>query len=63
MGGRRCEAEEAESAKEEEEESEGVAVLLNNLNIETAITEEEAAEGLEAALWMEVEEDSDSEGE
>ena len=37
--------------------------LLNNLNIETAGTEEEAAEGLVDALRMEVEEDEGSEGE
>ena len=36
---------------------------LNNLTIETAGTEEEAAEGLEAALGMEVEEDGGSDGE
>ena len=36
---------------------------LNNLTIETAGTEEEAADGLKAALGMEVEEDRDSEGE
>ena len=35
---------------------------LNNLRIETAGTEEEAADGLMAALGMEVEEDRDSEG-
>ena len=38
-----------------EEESEGVAGLLNNLNIETGGTEKEVAEGLDAALGMEVE--------
>ena len=32
----------------------GVAVPLNILNIETAVMEEEAADGLEAALGMEV---------
>ena len=41
---------------------------MDNLNIETAVTEEEAAEGLEAALGistheMEVEGDGESEGE
>ena len=36
---------------------------MNNLTIETAGTEEEAAEGLKAALEMEVEEDKGSEGE
>ena len=60
--GRQCEEEESEAADEGEEESEGVANLLNNLDIDTAVTEEEAAEGLEATLGMEVEEDRDSEG-
>ena len=36
---------------------------INNLTIETEGTEEEAAEGIEAALEMEVEEDKGSEGE
>ena len=36
---------------------------INNLSIETAGTEEEATEGLAAALRMEVEEDKDIEGE
>ena len=40
-----------------------MAVLLHNLNIETAGTEEEAAEGLAAAFGIEVEEDRKSEGE
>ena len=35
---------------------------INNLTIETSRTEEEATDGLEAALGMEVEEDLDSEG-
>ena len=40
-----------ESAKEEEEEeSGGIATRLNNLSIETAGREEEAAEGLADAL-------------
>ena len=63
MRGRQYEEEEVEAAEEGEEESEGVAGLLNNLNIETAVTEEEAAEGLEASLGIEVEEDRGSEGE
>ena len=59
---------EAEVSREEEKEGGGVMAGLNNLNIETAGTEEEAAEGLEAALGMasqemEVEEDRGSEGE
>ena len=40
-----------------------MAGLLHNLNIETAGTEEEAAEGLAEALRMEVEEDEGREGE
>ena len=40
-----------------------MVVVLDNLTIETGGTEEEEAEGLEAALGMEVEEDRDSEGE
>ena len=41
----------------------GVAGILNNLNTETAETEEEAVDGLEAALEMEVEEYRGSKGE
>ena len=43
--------EEAGSA-EVEEESENLYGLLNNLTIETAVTEEDAAEGLKATLGM-----------
>ena len=57
MRGRRREEEEAEEDEEEEEESVGVDGMLNNLNIETTVTREEAADGLKAALGMEVEED------
>ena len=39
-----------------------MAARLNNLTIETAGTEEEAAEGISAALEMEVEEDRGSKG-
>ena len=39
-----------------------MAGLFNNINIETAVTDEEAADGLEAALGIELEEDMDSEG-
>ena len=52
-----------EEGEEEKEESVGLAGLLTNLNIETAGTQEEAADGLEAALWMELKEDRDSKGE
>ena len=57
------EEEEAEVLAEEEEESGGMAARLNNLTIETAGTEEEPAEGISAALEMEVEEDRGVEGE
>ena len=40
-----------------------MAGLLTNLTIETAVTEEEAAEGLKSALGMGVEEVRDIEGE
>ena len=36
---------------------------MNNLSIDTVGTEEEAADGLDAILGMEVEKDRDSEGE
>ena len=51
-----------EFSEEEEEESGGIAAGLHNLNIEKAATEEEAAEGLAAALGIEVEEDRESKG-
>ena len=60
--GRRQE-EEAKEPTEEEEESGGVLTKINNLTIETAGMEEEAAEKLTAALEMEIEEDRGSEGE
>ena len=59
----RGEEEEADNLAEEEEEREGLAGLLNNLTIETVGTEEEAAEGLTAALGMEIEEDRGGERE
>ena len=55
MRGRQREEEEAEE-DEEEEEGGGIATGLTNLTIETAVTEEEEAEYLEAALGMEMEE-------
>ena len=55
--------EEADNSAAEEEESGGVLDGINNLTIEMAGTEYEAAEGLAAALEMEVEEDRGSEGE
>ena len=48
---------------EEEEESREVVQAINNLTIETVGAVEEAEEGLKAALGMDVEEDSGSEGE
>ena len=56
------EEEEAPEA-EEEEEGVGIAEFLHNLNIETGVTEEEAAEGMAEALGMEVKEEGASEGE
>ena len=55
--------EEAAEAKGNEEDGGEVAGLLNNLNTETAGTEEEAAEGLSEALRMESVEAEGSEGE
>ena len=55
--------EEAEDSAEEEEESGGVLEGINNLTIETAVTEEEAAEQQKAVLEMGVEEERGSEGE
>ena len=62
---RRGGEEEAEdSFKEEEEEESGrMPARLYNLSIETAGMEEEAVEGLVAALGMEAEEDRESDGE
>ena len=40
----------------------GVTGLLTNLDIETAVTEEDAADDLEATLGMEVEDDRYSKG-
>ena len=63
---RRVEEESEEATEAEEEEGGEVLAGLDNLTIETATTEEEAAEGLEAALEtqeMEVEGDGWSEGE
>ena len=54
--------EEAESM-EGEEETVGVERALNNLNTETAGTEEEATEQLEAVLWTEVVETGEGEEE
>ena len=49
---------------EEWEDTESVAAVLGNLNLETAGTEEEAAdEGLKAALVMEIDEEGGDESE
>ena len=45
-------SEEEERTSDEDEETDSVAAVFDNLNIETAGTEEEASEGLEAALGM-----------
>ena len=50
-------------AEEQEEKSGEVDGLMSNLIIETAVTKEEAAKGLAAALGMEVKVDRESEGE
>ena len=55
--------EEAATEAEEEEEGGGIALDLSNLIIETAGTEEEAAEVMTEALGVEVEKDEGSEGE
>ena len=47
----------------EEEETESVTVEFDNINIETAGTEEEAEEGLKAVLIMEIEEEGEGERE
>ena len=57
------EVEEATVEPEEEVNEEVAGLEINNLRIETAVTEEEAEEGLEVAPGMEVEGDRGSEGE
>ena len=52
-----------EAATETDEETERVVVDLNNLTIETAGTEEEAAEILAAAISMDIEVNREGEGE
>ena len=49
--------------QEEEDRSEIVALGIENLSIETSGVEEEAAQHLEAALGMEIDEYSEVEGE
>ena len=51
-----CKEDETEVSEEENEEGGGVVESLKNINIETTGTEEEAAEGLEAALGMDARE-------
>ena len=60
--GRRHEEGRAEEAEQEEEDSKGVLARINNLTIETGVLEEEAEDGLEAVLGMEVKEDRGGEG-
>ena len=48
---------------EEEEDTESVAKIFDNLNIEMAVTEEEAVEGLEADLGIEIEEEGEVDSE
>ena len=60
---RRGDEEAAEESVEEEDESGGVLTRITNLSIETAGIEEEAVEGLEAELEMELEGATESEGE
>ena len=52
-----------EEVRGTEEETESLVAVLGNLNIETAGTEDEASEGLEAALRTEIEEEGEAEGE
>ena len=47
----------------EEDETESVVVGIENIHIDTAGTEEEAAKGLKAALRMEIKEEGEIEGE
>ena len=47
----------------EEERSESMVVGVENLNIKTAGTEEEATEQLDAAIWVEIKEGGECEGE
>ena len=54
---------ETEEEEEEEEEKKSGLTVQNNLKIETAVTEEEVDEGLEAALNMEMEVVGGDEGE
>ena len=60
---RREDADEEDVSGDEEEERGGIVASRDNLNIETAVTEKEVAEGLAAVLEMEVDEDNVSEGE
>ena len=49
---RRVETEDEEDTEAEEEEGGGVLAGIHNLSIETTVTEEEVAEGLEADLGI-----------
>ena len=63
LRGRRREDEDVKGSEEEDEEGGEVVAgwTLNNVSIETAGTEEEAVDGLEAALGLKVKEYRDSE--
>ena len=55
-------SEEEDGSAEGEERNENVEGLPNNLSIETGATDEEAAEGLDAALRMDIDGDGEVEG-
>ena len=59
---RRRQNEDKVGTAEGEEESQGVAGILNNLNIETGRNKEEAAESLKVPLGMEFERDGEDYG-
>ena len=63
MRERREESDTEEAARGEEKERGSIAAGFNNLSIETAGTEEEAAEGLAVSLDIQVEEEEGCEGE
>ena len=63
MRDRRGDEEAVEDSAEKEDESGGVSARITKLSPEAAVKEEEAAEGLVAALEMEVEEERGSKGE
>ena len=54
--------EEEARTSDKEGDTESVVTVFDNLNTETAVTEEEAAEGLEDALRMDIEEEGEDDG-